>query len=289
MNRIALILKEGKSYVRNSSFPVGHYYSPIVNLAEYKKALVYQVETDALRNITLNESEQLVLLDHFSVFKNEIPAWDGADGNRYRLDNGWYPSTDGIILYSMLRVFQPKQIIEVGSGYSSALMLDVNDHFQNHEIRFTFVEPNPDRLHLLLRDNDWKHVRILEQYVQRVPLTDFAALEENDVLLIDSSHVSKTGSDVNYLLFQVLPVLKPGVIIHLHDVFFPFEYPADWILSGRNWNEIYLLRAFLQNNNDYEILFFTDFMKQTHGDLFAEKTGIKHSLNGSSIYLRKIR
>lgn len=285
--RIKNIFKEGRNYTRNSSFPAGHYYSPIVELKEYNSENRKKESFEILGDIQLNVEKQLDLVKEFKQFSTQIPTWDSSSKERYDLNNGWYPSTDGRVLYSMIQKFQPKKIIEIGSGYSSALMLDVNETFFNNQIEFTFVEPNPDRLELLLREKDWKSATILKEFVQNVDLKEFESLKENDILLIDSSHVSKTDSDVNFLFFQVLPRLNSGVIIHIHDIFFPFEYPEEWILGGRNWNECYLLRAFLQNNSKYEIILFSDYLKQKHTEDFSEAIGEQNPLNGSSIYLKK--
>lgn len=107
--------------------------------------------------------------------------------------------------------------------------------------------------------------RLVKQKVEDVDLAFFDAFEENDLLFIDSSHVSKAGSDVNYLFFEVLPRLKPGVVVHIHDIFLPDEYPKVWVIDqGRNWNEQYLLRAFLQFNREWEILWAAHFMGTRH-------------------------
>lgn len=112
-------------------------------------------------------------------------------------------------------------------------------------------------------------------------------MEEGDVLFIDSIHVSKVGSDVNYLFFEISPRLKKGVYIHLHDIFYPFEYPKEWIFSGKVWNELYLLRAFLQNNYNYKILFFQNIMEKRHKDKFMEKWPLNAPIHGGSIWLQK--
>ena len=116
----------------------------------------------------------------------------------------------------------------------------------------------------------------------------FSLLEENDLLFIDSTHLIKTGSDVCYELFEILPSLKSGVLIHFHDVFWPFEYPKDWVLTeNRSWNEIYGLRAFLMNNSDYEIIFFNDYFCKFFRKI-AEKDYPKILKNtGGSLWLRK--
>ena len=119
----------------------------------------------------------------------------------------------------MLRQFKPKRVIEVGSGFSSAAMLDVNEKYCNGEIDFTFIEPSPDRLLSLLRNQDTERCRIVRALVEEVPVRLFGDLRENDILFVDSSHVAKTDSDVLHLLFNIVPSLNRGVILHFHDIY----------------------------------------------------------------------
>ena len=95
-----------------------------------------------------------------------------------------------------------------------------------------------------------------QQTLQSVGVEVFEELGRGDILFIDSTHVSKLGSDVNYLFFEILPRLRSGVRVHIHDVFFPFEYPPKWIAKGIAWNENYLLRGFLQYNDKFRIVLF---------------------------------
>jgi hypothetical protein len=121
-----------------------------------------------------------------------------------------------------------------------------------------------------MNDNDIKRSTLIKTEVQLVSLDFFEKLEAGDILFIDSSHVGKTGSDVNFILFEVLPALKSGVIIHFHDVSYPFEYPKEWVYKGRNWNEDYFLRAFLMYNNNFEILLFSDYLYKHHLKAFEK-------------------
>ena len=114
-------------------------------------------------------------------------------------------------------------------------------------------------------------------------------LEKNDILFIDSTHVSKAGSDVNYILFEILPTLKEGVIIHFHDVFYPFEYPQGWIEKGFAWNEDYLLRAFLMYNSNFELLFFNTYMEQFHKTWIAKNMPDILKNMGGGLWLRKVK
>jgi hypothetical protein len=119
-----------------------------------------------------------------------------------------------------------------------------------------------------------------------VDTSHFQQLEAGDILFIDSTHVTKAGSDVNQIMFDILPVLRPGVLIHFHDICYPFEYPKEWILTGRYWNEAYLLRAFLQYNSSFEIVFFNSYMGQLHSDQFSAAPLFLWN-PGTSIWIRK--
>lgn len=187
----------------------------------------------------------------------------------------------------MIRHVKPRRIIEVGSGYSSCLMLDVNELFFDKSIQCTFIDPYPDSLLSLIRDEDAQRISIIQSRVQDLNLDLFSSLESGDILFIDSTHVSKVGSDVNHIFFNILPSLQSGVLIHFHDIFYPFEYPKQWIFEGRAWNECYILRTFLQYNLSFKIVFYASFMKQFHEDLLRMKMPIFTADSGSSIWLQK--
>jgi predicted O-methyltransferase YrrM len=248
--------------------PPGHFYSPIPSAADLRRAYGRKKILAELAGIDLREDSQLSLIAELGAMDSEVPFGDYSQpGLRYWFTNGFFGRGDAVLLYAMLRHFEPHRVIEVGSGFSSALMLDVNDHWMRGSTRFTFVKPYPDRLNALLRPEDHENVEIFVQPVQDVDPTIFESLESGDILFIDSSHVSKTGSDVNHLVLNVLPLLAAGVIVHFHDVFWPFEYPEEWALRGRAWNEDYLLRAFLSYNDHFEILLYNNWLAQIHSDL----------------------
>ena len=255
--------------------PPGHYYSPIPSIPEIKgdNERIFKKHELFLSDIQLNENAQLELLGKLSAFNATQPfTREKAEQTRYYFENDFYSYADGIVLYSMLRHFQPKRVIEVGSGFSSALTLDVNEIFFDHKIKLTFIEPYPHRLETLMNERDREQSTVIVERLQDVSLSLFTELCDRDILLIDSSHVSKTGSDVNTLIFEILPRLQSGVFVHIHDIFFPFEYPKDWVLGGMAWNEAYLIRAFLQYNQAFEICFFTSFLMNCH------KERVKHAL-----------
>ncbi|MCA8978050.1 MAG: class I SAM-dependent methyltransferase, partial [Planctomycetes bacterium] len=169
------------------------------------------------------------------------------------LDQDYFPYGDAFTYHALLRHLQPQRVIEVGAGWSSAVLLDTDERHLDNRIDCVFVEPYPDRLRSLLRPEDVARTRLLQQRVQDVDLDEFRALRARDILFIDSSHVCKTGSDVAHALFAILPCLQPGVWVHFHDIHTNFEYEPSWVREGRAWNEAYFLRAFLMHNRDWEI------------------------------------
>jgi hypothetical protein len=247
------------------SYPPGTFYSPIPSPEDVPTNLD-KLSKD-IAGVDLREDAQLALLDELGRVYAGIPFDDHAtQGRRYHFDNEYYSYFDAVVLFTMLRHARPKRVVEVGSGFSSAVMLDTRDAFLDRETHLTFIDPYPERLESLLRAGDRSTATVLARKVQDVALQTFTRLEANDILFVDSSHVVKVGSDVAWIVFEILPRLKPGVIVHFHDIPYPFEYPLHWFRAGRAWNEAYVLRAFLQFNDAFEIRFFNDFMAAFHAE-----------------------
>jgi predicted O-methyltransferase YrrM len=290
-NHLAAELKRLRAAHTDSPpyFPVGHFYSPLPSRAEITEAFARGGFGPPFPGIDLNEAGQLERLERFAAWYPEQPFPEKpAAGRRFYLDNPSYGHYDAIMLYSMLREARPRRIIEVGSGFSSAAMLDLRGNTLPTDVSFTFIDPDMSRLRELLRADDHLQATLIEKRVQEVPLDTFATLGENDVLFIDSSHVSKIGSDVNRLYLDVLPTLAPGVLIHIHDVAGNFEYPREWLEDGRAWNEQYLLRAFLMNNHAYRIELFTGWLFNTRHEWFREKMPLCARGGGGQMWLRKL-
>ncbi|HMB03493.1 MAG TPA: class I SAM-dependent methyltransferase [Isosphaeraceae bacterium] len=254
-------------------FPGGHYYSPIPAPDEIRRRAgrLFDRSRKDVPSIDLNVEGQLETLRRIEEFYGDCPFPDGPSGDfRYYFDNQFFSYSDAIFTYGMIRLASPSRIVEVGSGYPSCVMLDTNERSFGGRIRLIFIEPDPARLRSRLRLDDVNAVEIHERMVQDVDLAVFEALGPGDILFIDSSHVTKVGSDVNHMVFEVLPRLSPGVYVHFHDMFYPFEYPEDWILGQRRyWNEDYLLRAFLQFNGSYAIAVWDHFLWLRFGDRIA--------------------
>lgn len=267
----------------------GHFYSPIPSVKEVRKdekKIFHKPKTFSA--IDLNEAEQFRFFDLFKEFYKDLPfKHEKTDGLRYFFNNRAYEYSDAICLYSMIRTVRPKRIIEVGSGYSSCVMLDTNELFFDNSIKLTFIEPYPQLLESLIKEDDKPRIEIIANRLQDVPLERFSALEAGDILFIDSTHVSKTGSDVNYFLFEIFPVLADGVFVHIHDIHYPFEYPSEWIYEGRAWTEVYLLRAFLQYNSVFKIVFFNTYLEDLYPEKFEEAMPLCLQKLGGSIWLRK--
>ena len=174
----------------------------------------------------------------------------------------------------------PDRIVEVGSGYSTLLMRAVNRAHFGDRIAIDCVEPYPRDF---LRHPDIG-VTLHAHPVQSAPATLFSTLTAGDILFIDSSHVAKTGSDVNHLFFAVLPTLAEGVIVHVHDIFLPFEYPRAWVIDGRrSWNEQYLLRALLMDSRRYGTLFGVAHAAHVFADRFDRiATALAQTYRGGS-------
>lgn len=240
------------------------------------------IETKPISGIDLNSNKQIELVKILSTYYGKMPFTPERQSRlRYNFENQWYSYTDAIMLYCMIRHFTPQRIIEVGSGFSSALMLDVNELFFDRKIELTFIEPEPSRLMKLLTASDGFH--LFGETVQKVALSEFEKLEKNDILFIDGSHIFSPGSDVEFILYHVLPILKPGVIIHFHDISFPFEY-ASWV--PKEWNEAQALKLFLMYNTQFEILIFSDYLHKNHGGIFAQMP-LAYKNTGANIWLVK--
>jgi predicted O-methyltransferase YrrM len=273
------------------AFPLGHYYSPIPSQEEILKRekQIFDITKKEIDGVDLNEKDQLSLLREIKKYYDTIPFEDNKkDKLRYYFNNEFYGYSDAIFLYCLIRHFQPKQIIEVGSGFSSAVMLDTIELFLSNKVQCYFIDPYPQRLLTLLNEDDKKSHTIVGHRVQDVDSVFFEQLKENDILFIDSSHVSKTGSDVNYILFSILPNLNSGVLVHFHDIFYPFEYPREWVLMGRGWNEDYIMRAFLQFNSRFKIILFTTFLVRFYEKWFQESMPLCLKNPGGGLWLRKL-
>ena len=220
-----------------------HYYALVPDTRTLSDRL-FETPSEMV-GVDLREPEQLVLLKEFA--------------SRYRAEYIEPPMTEATpdwgILYAMVRYFQPRRIIEIGSGISTQVMAKAlvrNQAEGGPAGKLLAIEPYPNET---LKQGFAGLTELRPVKVQDVPTSEFQQLEAKDILFIDSSHVAAIGSDVVYELNEILPRLRPGVIVHIHDIYLPFEYPPYWAMQKRVfWNEAYLLHAFLTLNPSFEVL-----------------------------------
>jgi len=252
---------------------LNHYYEPVPDTRKLTDAL--WARESELAGVNLNVPAQLALLrdfaDAYKVEYDAFPVDRPSAPHRYFLKNSGFPSVDAEILYGMIRRFKPRRILEVGSGHSTYLAAQaaLKNQDENPAARcdLTAVEPYPNAV---LKAGFPGLSRLIQKKAEDVPLAEFTALGDRDILFIDSSHVLKIGNDVQYEYLEVLPRLAKGVLVHVHDIHFPSEYPKDLVLESRRfWTEQYLLQAFLAFNDSFEVLWAGTYMHLKHPDALA--------------------
>jgi SAM-dependent methyltransferase/thymidine kinase len=262
--------------------PVGR-HEPIPNT----RALPSQLweKKKELPGIDLNVETQLSLVtEAFPKFRDEyeaIPRSEPAEPGRFSLANRSLTGTDALAYYCMIRHFSPSRIIEVGSGPSTLLAAEAAK--RNGSTSVTAIDPNASDSIAELPG-----VSIERQPVEELEVTYFDRLEANDILFIDSSHVTRIGGDVNFLFLEVLPRLKPGVLVQVHDVFLPVEYSKDWVLERRRfWNEQYLVQAFLVFNTEWEVLIANNYLGRSHREEMKKTFPNSPWWGGGSFWMRR--
>ncbi len=260
--------------------PPGHFYSPQTGRADVARAL--SRTSTAIPGVDLGEERQLALAAEFAQVLAEP-----APGPRYVAANSMFGPADAACYRAMLSVLRSARVLEIGSGYSTAVVLDethVNPAL--HDLQITCIEPYPQRLLGLMTEADRARLTLISRPVQDVDPVIFDQLQADDVIFIDSTHVVKAGSDVVWLFLQMLPKLAAGVVVHVHDIFWPFEYPQAWLAERRDWTEAYLVNAFLAGNESWEILFFASWFWRCKPELVPPRLA---SEQPGSIWLRKVR
>lgn len=277
-----------------TAHPPGHFYSPIVDPESIKprEADIWGSSSEVL-GIDFNDDQHKMVLEE--IFPRHIGNYDYPDDleetaylSSYFSHNSQFGWLDSRTLFVLLGFLKPKRIVEVGGGFSTLLTADVNHRFLHDTARFSCIEPYP-------RDFLKKPLpglsELLVDKVESLPLSFFSGLGKGDVLFIDSSHVSKTGSDLNYLVFEILPRLNPGVLIHFHDIFLPREYPRQWVVDeNRSWNEQYLVRALLMYSSAFKIFFSSAYAYFKYPTLVERALGLEENrgFGGSSLWIERL-
>jgi hypothetical protein len=230
-----------------------HYYSPIPELDQLppdiwtRESELAGLRFDVTAGLAFVEEE---LASYLSEYRP--PTAPTSDPRDYYLDNGLYESVDAETLYAMVRRFAPQRIVELGSGMSTLVIADArarNDGSSRHVVYDPY--PREDLAPVLRSVAELRAVAATE-----VPQAEFADLRSGDLLFVDTTHTVKIGGDVNRVILDVLPRLAPGVLVHIHDIYLPWDYPQEFLAERRFfWAEQYLLQAFLAFNEEFETLF----------------------------------
>ncbi len=268
-----------------------HYYSAIPDTRALRKKDELWTRELPLAGIYFNVNEQKVFVKTVtSSFKNEYFSFSRERTDNpleYYLNNGSFGFVSGQMHYSILRFFKPKKVIEVGSGYSTLVSIAALERntSEGHNCKFITIDPYPPQL-LIKATN----ITLISQKVEDMDIGFFTSLSENDLLFIDSSHTVKIGGDVNFLILEVLPKLKKGVIVHIHDIQFPYDYFKSYALQNHYFfQEQYLVQAFLMYNSAFKILWCASYMHYKYPALMAEYFS-PHPSNRvpTSLYIKKV-
>jgi len=243
-----------------------HYYAPVVTARDIRQPLD---AVRALPGVDLNEAAQFALLEHFryaaelEALPMKKPAVD-----RFGFENTTYAEGDAEMLYNMIRHFKPRRIVEVGSGQSTLMAREAIAANRREDAlyscRVTCVEPY---------EQPWLEgigVDVIRRPIEECPDDLVRSLEANDIFFIDSSHVIRPQGDVLHLYQRLLPQVAAGVLIQVHDVFTPRDYPAKWVIDDRRlWNEQYVMEAFLAFNRSFEVLLAVNWLANEHRERLA--------------------
>ena len=262
-----------------------HFYQPIPDTQSLPESLWDR--PSELVGIDMNDAMQLELLqNHFPKFRHEydeFPVEPTGEPGRFHFNNGLFDATDALVAYCMIRHFQPRFIIEVGSGFSSLVAAEAIAKNKNSTL--TCIEPFPPDF---VRQGFPGLHSLIEKKVEDIDLEFFSQLDSDDILFIDSSHTVKIGGDVNYLFMEILPRLKPGVIVHVHDIFLPFDYRRDWVMDDlRFWTEQYLLQAFLSFNSEFEVLMANAYLVHRYREELNATFTKSPRVRGGSFWMRR--
>jgi len=274
-----------------------HFYSPVPDLADLERRGVWDQRSE-LVGLDFNVGEQLKLLQQLGGSYSAECNWPtapAADRGAFYTENSSFSYSCAAPLHCLIRCHKPRRLVEVGSGNSSLVIsaaLTLNKHDQPEaKTEYTIVDPYPNSR---IKNGLPCLTQLIQQPVESLPLPFFSQLGRGDILFIDSGHTVRIGSDVNFLILEVLPRLAPGVLIHFHDIPMPGEYSKGYATNSRFrqfWTESYLLQAFLCFNSQFEILLAMGHLMANHRDAFQRAFPLydpaRHLLTSQSFWIRR--
>ena len=265
-------------------FPItNHYYEPLFDFRDLKKNLY---ENRNLPGINFNLNQQLNNLSKF-VYANELKELNltkKSPNYNFNIKNKFFENGDAEIYYQLIRHIKPRNILEIGSGQSTLIALEAvkkNKNTDKINTKITCVEPY---------ENIWLNsldIKILRKKIEDINENYYLKLKSGDILFIDSSHIIKPQGDVLKIFLEIIPKLKKGVIIHIHDIFTPKDYPKKWLITeNKFWNEQYLVEVLMMNENKYEIYLMLNYLKNNaYEQLKRICPYLKKKSNPASLYL----
>lgn len=247
-------------------FPIrNHYYEPLIRPDTLRRSLADERQ---LPGVNMNDAGQLELLSTLKWADELVQFPMYGDEGTFFYDNEMFGSGDAEMLYSLIRRFRPARIIEIGSGHSTLIAHAAVEENAKEDAAYSCVHTCIEPYQMPWLESTG--VDVIRERVEDVGVGFFENLERNDVLFIDSSHMIRPQGDVLFEYLELLPTLKPGVIVHIHDIFTPRDYPREWVVEEmRMWNEQYLLEAFLTNNADFEVLVAMNYLKHRHPEVLS--------------------
>ncbi len=248
-----------------------HYYEPLPDFRSITTEQINQRRT--YPGIDLRWEQQLELVNELATYRDELRELD------FDFDNPYFGGLDAAVYYALIRHLRPQRIIEIGGGYSTQIAGKALA--ANRRGKLTCIEPHPERL-------NGSDVELIQKRVEEMNVDFFSTLEANDILFIDSSHTVKFRSDVCYEFLDILPRLARGVWVHVHDIFFPHDYPAEWLINRRlALNEQYFLEAFLSFNKSFVPQLANYWLQLEHNEN-AARVWPNGSNRASSFWMKRV-
>jgi hypothetical protein len=296
-HRIGFLLLTNKSFRFFSSLGVHltpvHYYSPIPDLRDlFARPEIWDQPSD-LPGIDMNTEDQLRLMEEvFAAYLHECDfrRMPGNDPSEFYTQNDYFGYVSAVAMHSMIRHYRPRRIIEIGAGHSTRVVaraVSMNAD-AGSPAELIVVDPFLDQASL-------KGLQGISEFipcrVETVHPAKLQSLQDGDLLSIDASHVVRLGGDVVFLYLEILPRLAPGVWIHIHDIFLPYDYPKHWLQQRQFWSEQYLLQAFLVYNNAFQVAWAQRYIEavrpDVYGRIFGGRTEYAENFDSYSFWLRR--